>query len=72
MQQLKSQTIKAIAIAMSPSLKSQLPNHMRPNPELRTYVLVSLPEPFRIYYDQSTLDKEIVLYGDSNEKTTNN
>ena len=53
-----------IAIAMTPSFEAQLPNQLRPNPKLKTYILVNLPKLFRIYYDQSTLDKEIALYGE--------
>jgi len=52
----------AIAMAMTSLFKSQLSSHMRPNSGLKIYILEKLPEPFRIYYDLSKLDLDIVLY----------
>jgi hypothetical protein len=60
----------AIAVAMTPLFRSQLPigtmrggaGIIQAYSGLRTYIWNDLPEPYRIYYNQTILDRDIALY----------
>ncbi len=58
----------AIALAMTPSFKSRLPiTHefiacSGSYSGLKTYIWNDLPEPYRIYYNQAFLERDIALY----------
>ena len=58
----------AIALAMTPSFKSRLPithefiSSSGSYSGLKTYIWSDLPEPYRIYYNQAFLEKDIALY----------
>jgi hypothetical protein len=58
----------AIAVAMTPLFRSRLPisHEFKACTGLysgvRTYIWNDLPEPYRIYYNQTILDRDIALY----------
>ena len=58
-----------IAIAMTSSFKHRLTSHPNIslikdhyNAGLKCYIWNDLPEPYRVYFNQKTLDKDIDLY----------